>query len=109
MVAADDAVKGLLVIAAFVRVAAIVAVLAVFETHASLRGDELAKPAATEAKSPARRNPWMTSKVIGTPEPPLPYEVERVYKQLEFKQPVDISSAPGSERLFVVEQDGKVF
>jgi putative heme-binding domain-containing protein len=55
------------------------------------------------------RVPWTTSRVTGTPEPPPPYDVQRVYPKLSFKNPVDIAFASGTGRAFVVEQYGKIF
>ena len=34
------------------------------------------------------RTAWTTSRLSGTPEPPAPYIVERIYPQLQFNQPV---------------------
>ncbi len=56
-----------------------------------------------------KREPWMTSKIFGSPEPPLPYITERAFPALKFNQCLDITTAPGSDRLFVVEQSGKIF
>lgn len=55
------------------------------------------------------RTPWITSRLTGSPEPPPPYRVERVFPALTFHNPVLITSAPGSNRLFVGEQYGKIF
>ena len=55
-----------------------------------------------------KRVPWNTSRIIGSPDPPAPYRVERVFSKLKFKQPVDITNLPGSDRLFVVEVKGKL-
>ncbi len=55
------------------------------------------------------RSPWTTSRISGSPEPPLPFVTERVFPSLQFNHCLDITSAPGSDRLFVVEQAGKVF
>jgi uncharacterized repeat protein (TIGR03806 family) len=55
------------------------------------------------------RTPWTTSTVRGSPDPPLPLRAQRVFPKLSFKNPVTITSAPGTERLFVAEQTGKVF
>lgn len=52
---------------------------------------------------------WTTSRISGSPEPPLPYVTERVFSALKFNQCLDITTAPGSDRLFVVEQSGKIF
>jgi hypothetical protein len=52
---------------------------------------------------------WTTSHVSGSPEPALPYTTEQVFPKLKFHQCLDITSAPGSDRLFVIEQAGKIF
>ena len=56
-----------------------------------------------------KRVPWTTSRITGSPEKPLPYVAERAFPELTFKNCLDISNAPGSDRLFVVEQAGKIF
>jgi putative heme-binding domain-containing protein len=59
--------------------------------------------------SPARRVPWTTSRVHGSPEPPSPYKTELAFRKLKFEEPLDITSAPGCDRLFVTERYGRVF
>ena len=56
----------------------------------------------------SERVAWTTSSVSGSPEPPLPYASERVFPSLKFTNCLDITAAPGSDRLFVVEQGGKI-
>ncbi len=56
-----------------------------------------------------KRLPWTTSRITGSPDPPLPYVTERVFPALKFHNCLDIVPAPGSDRLFVVEQAGKIF
>ena len=56
-----------------------------------------------------KRTPWTTSRIIGSPEPPLPYVTERAFPSLKFEQCLDITNAPGSDRFFVVEQAGKIY
>ena len=53
-----------------------------------------------------RRAPWTTSRVVGTPEPPLPYVGERVFPKLQWRQPLEITRGLG--RLFVVERWGRI-
>ncbi|TWU18384.1 Quinoprotein glucose dehydrogenase B precursor [Allorhodopirellula heiligendammensis] len=49
-----------------------------------------------------------TSRVMGSPKP-LPLEAVRVFAQLEFERPVELTFAPdGSNRVFVVEQRGVI-
>jgi putative heme-binding domain-containing protein len=55
------------------------------------------------------RVPWTTSRVSGSPDAPLPFKLERVFAKVKFESPVDLCMAPGSDRVFVVEQQGKVF
>ncbi|MEQ8786193.1 MAG: PQQ-dependent sugar dehydrogenase [Pirellulaceae bacterium] len=56
-----------------------------------------------------QRQPWTASRITGTLVPPPPYVVERLAPELTFEQPVDITRAPGTDRLFVVEVGGKIF
>lgn len=66
-------------------------------------------PAASLPTATTQRAPWTTSHVHGSPEPPPPYQLQRVYPKLSFKQPTDMTFAPGSDRRFVAEQGGKIY
>ena len=55
------------------------------------------------------RVPWTTSRIAGSPDPPLPYVVKRVFPKLKFTEPVDWANTPAMDRLFVAEQWGKIF
>jgi putative heme-binding domain-containing protein len=63
----------------------------------------------------AKRVPWTTSNVRGTPEPPLPYVTQRAFPKLVFNEPVFMVHAPaaptssGVDRWFVGERWGKIF
>jgi len=54
------------------------------------------------------RTPWTTSRITGSPDPPPPYRTERIYPNVQFTHPVDIGLVPGSNRTWVVEQEGRV-
>ncbi|MCO6453889.1 MAG: hypothetical protein J5I93_01125 [Pirellulaceae bacterium] len=56
-----------------------------------------------------QRIPWRSSRITGSPGPPKPYRVARVFPKLQFVRPVTLTAAPGTNRLFLVELDGKVF
>jgi putative heme-binding domain-containing protein len=58
---------------------------------------------------PLVRELWTTSRIAGAPEPPPPLRVEQAFPKLKFHQPVDMTRMPGSDRLFVVEQAGKIY
>ena len=55
------------------------------------------------------RVPWTTGRIQGTPDPPLPYSIERVFPQLKFTKPTVLTNAPGTDRLFVAELLGKIY
>jgi len=77
--------------------------------------EEPAKPvkaASDRAPRPfgiARRTPWTTSRITGSPEPPHPYRIARVFPKLSFKNPLLLTRAPGTERWFVAEHAGKIY
>jgi uncharacterized repeat protein (TIGR03806 family) len=74
---------------------------------AMLCGDDAPKRPATF--DVARRTPWTSSRVRGAPDPPPPYRTERAFANLQFAEPLDITAAPGTDRLFVAERYGKIF
>ncbi len=56
----------------------------------------------------AKRQPWTTSRVTGSPEPPLPYTTERAFGRLRFTNCLDIAMPAGSDRFFIAELAGKI-
>jgi len=56
-----------------------------------------------------QRVPWTTSRIQGTPEPPPPYVVERLDPSLTFNKPLDVTPLPGTDRLVVLEETGRMF
>ncbi|HBH52373.1 MAG TPA: hypothetical protein DDY91_10815 [Planctomycetaceae bacterium] len=66
-------------------------------------------PTASAAEPVALRKPWTTPHVQGTPEGPLPFHSPRIFPKALFKNPVVLTNAPGTDRLFVGEQSGKIF
>src|SRR6516225_1740645 len=57
----------------------------------------------------SKRVPWTTSRLTGSPDPPPPYKIVRAFPKLTFKNPLLLTNAPGTERLFVGEQAGKLY
>jgi uncharacterized repeat protein (TIGR03806 family) len=45
---------------------------------------------------------------VGSPDPPPPYRIRRVFPQLKLDQPLYLIAEPGTDRLFVVEREGKI-
>jgi uncharacterized repeat protein (TIGR03806 family) len=57
------------------------------------------------AEAPAgRRAPWDTSRVVGSPNPPLPYGVVRTFAKLQVVCPIAVAHQPGSDRLLLIHQ-----
>lgn len=53
------------------------------------------------------RIPWTTSRVVGSPDPPLPYAVEKTFTNITWKAPVFITSEPDTDYLLVVQAGGE--
>jgi hypothetical protein len=54
------------------------------------------------------RTPWTTSRIEGTPEPPLPFVSEQLRPELEMAEALELAAIPGTDRFLVVERRGKV-
>jgi putative heme-binding domain-containing protein len=52
------------------------------------------------------RRPWTTSRVVGSPDPPAPFKVVRVFPNLKFEHPLLLARVPGGNRFIVGEQAG---
>src|ERR1043166_1637838 len=50
-------------------------------------------------KPAAKRVPWTTSKVFGSPEPPSPYKTEYAFPKLKFDEPLDLRSEEHTSEL----------
>jgi putative heme-binding domain-containing protein len=55
------------------------------------------------------RTPWTSSRLVGSPDPPPPYRLERAFPKLTFTNPVLLTRAPVGNRLFIAEQAGKIY
>ncbi|MBU6402900.1 MAG: PQQ-dependent sugar dehydrogenase, partial [Verrucomicrobia bacterium] len=53
------------------------------------------------------RVPWTTSRVVGSPDPPPPYAVEKVFTRLPWPNPVFLAPEPGTDNLIVILQGGE--
>ena len=56
-----------------------------------------------------RRVAWTTSRLVGSPDPPPKFLAERVFPSLTFEAPCEMAAIPGTDRLVVVEVNGKLF
>ncbi len=54
-----------------------------------------------------KRVPWTTSRVVGSPDPPLPYTAKKVFSEIMLEAPLFAVAEPGSDRLWVIERGGE--
>lgn len=75
-----------------------------YEDYATLKF--VGPPAKSETKpfGIERRIPTTTSRVVGSPDPPPPYRVRRVYPNLKLNYPVAMARQPGTDFLWVVTE-----
>ena len=66
-------------------------------------------PSILAAAEPAKRVPWITGKITGSPEPPPPFKAVDAFPNAHFKNPLLLARMPGSGRMYVGEQSGKIF
>ena len=71
-------------------------------------GPRLATPSLAADPKPFgidKRIPLTTSKVVGSPEPPLPYRSTKVYKDLKIPYPIAVKQQPDSDRYLFISED----
>ena len=89
------------------RVAPSCSSLAAMLAAKAAHGDDKAPPARPFGLT--KRVPWTTSRIAGSPEPPPPYRLERVFPRIKFQGPVCIAQEPDTNRLLVGENNGKIY
>ena len=72
------------------------------EDYATLRFTKPTTPSVPHGIQ--KRVPMTTSKVVGSPEPPLPYRAVRVYPDLKVAFPIAVVQQPGSDRILFINQ-----
>ncbi len=87
-------------LAGFVLVPACLCGLRVGADGAANKPDTAGKPFAL-----GKRLPLTTSKVIGAPDPPLPFQVKKVYPNLKMNNSMTVVHQPGSDRLVFITAD----
>ncbi|MDB5313350.1 MAG: yliI 2 [Gemmataceae bacterium] len=72
-------------------------------------GSRAGEPGRATPEAPPARKPWTTSKVVGSPDPPPAFKSVRVFPNVKFHHPLLIARCPGTDRLFVGEQEGVLY
>lgn len=88
------------------------ALLAVAFSIASVAADEVSDSTKSRLLWPDGHVPKLTtSRVLGSPEPPLPYTSRRMYPKLTMGNPVAVTRQPGSDRILLItlEEGAKGF
>ena len=57
----------------------------------------------------AERVSWTSNAVQGSPEPPAPYSVKRLFPELEIARPVEFMFAPDSQDLFIATERAQIW
>ncbi len=70
---------------------------------------QMAVLVAAGVASAAERAPWVSGRVVGSPEAPPPYQSEPAFPKLTFTHADDIAFLPDNSRVFVVEQGAKIY
>ncbi|MBI1322616.1 c-type cytochrome [bacterium] len=68
----------------------------------------LVTSSAVEAPGADTAPRWTTSRLNGSPEPPLPYRIKPAYGGMSFDRPVLVEPVPGSRWMIVGEVAGKL-
>jgi len=74
-----------------------------------LSASEWRSSTADESKPEIKRQPWSTSKITGSPEPPPKFKAVRIFPEVKFHHPLLVTRCPGTDRLFVGEQEGVLY
>lgn len=64
--------------------------------------------AKTTQADPQTRQPWSTSTLVGTPDPPPRWTTERVYPAMTFRNPITVRDLPTRSKRLVLEKNGRI-
>jgi hypothetical protein len=63
--------------------------------------------AADEPYGIQARIPWSSSRLVGSPDPPLPFTIEKTFTKQPWKTPIYIAEEPGTDRLWIVQAESE--
>jgi uncharacterized repeat protein (TIGR03806 family) len=75
----------------------------------ALAADKKAAKKERKAFGLEKRERWTTSRVVGSPDPPPPYRLEKVYPDFKLREPLELSIVPGMDRWVIAERYGKIY
>ncbi len=65
-------------------------------------------PLIGQETPPPRQVPWTSSKIQGSPAPPLPYTTQRVFTDVQLDHPTDVVWLPEAERWIATQLKGQI-
>lgn len=68
-------------------------------------GSTIAADADARPYGIAEYVPFTTSRVIGSPDPPLPFEVQRVLPEIDIEWPIIVTTEPLAQRILFIDND----
>ena len=77
-----------------------------YEDYATVRFVGPDGKSGSKAFGIEHRVPWTRSRVVGFPDPPLPYRVAKAFPKLKVFQPVYLAEEPGTDNLLAVQHLG---
>lgn len=92
----------------FVRALLLVVVVVVVAGNVTLSHTNAAQPLKAQFGL-EKRELWTTSKIVGTPDPPAPFQTQVAFPNVRFASPLAVNRVPGTNRLAVCERYGKIF
>lgn len=75
-----------------------------FEDYATLTFVGPAKSSAAKPHGIDKLIPVTTSRVVGSPDPPLPYRIRKVFAEVAPSYPIAVVHQPGSDRILFLDQ-----
>jgi uncharacterized repeat protein (TIGR03806 family) len=75
-----------------------------YEDYAKIKFVGPQKSASSKPFGIEKRLAWNDSRVVGSPEPPLPFKVKRVYEKLNVAYPIHVFHEPGTKNLILLHQ-----
>ncbi|HEX5104799.1 MAG TPA: PQQ-dependent sugar dehydrogenase, partial [Pirellulaceae bacterium] len=75
-----------------------------FHAHEDYAPLKFLGPDSNPRKLGLQKQPLTTSKVVGSPDPPLPYRPVRAFPELKLTYPIALDRVPGTDDLLVIAQ-----
>ena len=100
----------MMLVSSAIVLAVVVGTLGVAQNLAPAAAGDVPANTSEDAKPKAvpgvKRPLWTTSRLVGSPEPPLPYTVEKTFAKLTLRSPIYVVAEPLTDNLWIILQGG---